>query len=164
MLRVSTDCATSVQQVAAPGLGIWTKCNSKIWGVIREDDHRCSRSIYTERPRKVILYDRYGLFYEMAGSLRHSKSRGFGGGGSSSHQLLRFGIPQELYSDQSRNFESRPLQEVLHHPPCTRSRTACWSATSNDRGCRIPPEDERLPVFCPSLQVIYSRHYWLDTN
>jgi hypothetical protein len=48
--------------------------------------------------------------------------------------LCRFGIPQELHSDQGRNFESHLLQEVLQHLKVSktraRSRTAWWSAIS----------------------------------
>jgi hypothetical protein len=50
--------------------------------------------------------------------------------------VASFGIPQELHSDQGRNFDSRLLQEVLQRlrvrrapRTCTRSRTAWWSAT-----------------------------------
>jgi hypothetical protein len=41
-----------------------------------------------ERPRKPIPRYRYGLLYEVAGSLCHSQSRGLDSGGSSSHQLV----------------------------------------------------------------------------
>jgi hypothetical protein len=57
-------------------------------GAVREDSHRCSRSLPTEQPRKSMRPDPYGIFYIVAGSLRHSESKGFDGGRSAGHQLL----------------------------------------------------------------------------
>jgi hypothetical protein len=42
----------------------------------------------TEWPRKLIPPDRYGLFYQLAGSLSHSQPRGFNRGRSAGYQLL----------------------------------------------------------------------------
>jgi hypothetical protein len=41
----------------------------------RKNSHRCSSAFPTERPGKPIPPDHYGLFYEVAGSVRHSESR-----------------------------------------------------------------------------------------
>jgi hypothetical protein len=40
------------------------------------------------RPANTVPPDRYGLFYEVPGNLRHSQSRGFDSGGSASYELL----------------------------------------------------------------------------
>jgi transposase InsO family protein len=37
--------------------------------------------------------------------------------------FCRFGIPQELHSDQDRNFESRLLQEILQRVGVNKTRT-----------------------------------------
>lgn len=74
-----TQCYT-----CAASLGPRTKNR----GPVRKESHRCSRALLTERPKKPIPPDRCGLFYNVAGSLRHSQSGGFGSGGRSGYQLL----------------------------------------------------------------------------
>jgi hypothetical protein len=88
----------------------------------------------TEQSRKPKPSDRYGLFYQVAGSLRHFQSRAFGCGGSASYQLFcRFRVPRELHTYQGRNFAFRLMQEVLQRLEVSKTvgtATPCSSATS----------------------------------
>lgn len=52
------------------------QCQGPVW----KGSHKCSRAFPTEQPKKHLLLDCCGLFYQVAGSLRHSKSRGFDSG------------------------------------------------------------------------------------
>jgi hypothetical protein len=72
----------------AVGRGSRTRNRGQCRGTIRKDNHRCRRAIPTKRPRKLIPPDRYGLFYEVAGILSHSQSKGFDSSGSAGYQLL----------------------------------------------------------------------------
>jgi hypothetical protein len=80
-------------------------------GPVRKDSHQRSTVLSTERPRKPMPPDCYGLFCEVAGSSGHSQS-------GVAEVLLtyfscRFGVPFVLHSDQGRNFESRLVHKVL---------------------------------------------------
>jgi transposase InsO family protein len=74
------------------------------WGLIWKDTHRRGRALLTKQPRKTIPSYCYGIFLQVARSLRHSNQEA-----STLAEAL------ELHSDQGRNFESRLLQEVLQH-------------------------------------------------
>jgi transposase InsO family protein len=102
------------------------------WGPVRKDSHRCNTALATEGPRKPIPPDRYGLLNQVAGSLRHSQSRGFDGGGSASYQLFCcLEVPRELHSDQGRNFLSRLIQEVFQRLGVSKTRTTAQHSHSN---------------------------------
>jgi hypothetical protein len=77
---MSRSCA------ASRGPRTWNraKCISTTSRYVRKHSHRCSRVLPTEQPRKPISPDGYGLFYEVAGSLRHSQSGGFNSNRSAS--------------------------------------------------------------------------------
>jgi transposase InsO family protein len=77
--------------------------------------------------------------------------------------FCRFGIPRELHSDQSRNFESRLLQEILKRLGVSKTRTTPLHPQSDgmvERYIKTAAEhlgkvvashqrdwDERLPLF-----------------
>jgi hypothetical protein len=69
-------------------------------GPFLKDSHPCRRVLLSERPRKLIPSNRYGLFSQIAGSTRHSRLRVPDSGGSAGTNFCRFGVPRELYSDQ----------------------------------------------------------------
>jgi transposase InsO family protein len=118
MLRSSAGIATPVQTVAAPESEIGAKCRSTTSGPVREDSHRCSRTLQTERPRKPTPPDLYGLFYaipnEEVSTLSEVVVTKF---------FCRFGVQRELHRDQGRNFGSRLLQEVLPRLGVSKTRT-----------------------------------------
>jgi transposase InsO family protein len=75
----------------------------------------------------------------------------------------RFGVPQELHSDQGRNFESRLMQEILQRLGVDKTRTTPLHPQSDgmvERYIRTVEDhlqkvvtshqrdwDERLPIF-----------------
>jgi hypothetical protein len=79
---------------------------------VREDNHQCSRSISTERPRKPIPPESHRLFYEVAYAIPNQEASKVAEA-LVTNFFYHLGIPQELHSDQGRNFKSRLLQEVL---------------------------------------------------
>jgi hypothetical protein len=53
---------------------IGPKCISTMSGPRSKGSYQCSRALPKERPRKPISPDRYGLFYQVTGSVHHSQS------------------------------------------------------------------------------------------
>jgi hypothetical protein len=76
-------------------------------GPVRKDSGRCSRDLPTERPRKPIPPDRYGIFTMRTETYSIPKEET-----STVAELLVtnlfccFGVPRELRSDQGSNFKS----------------------------------------------------------
>jgi transposase InsO family protein len=93
--------------------------------------------------------------------------------------FCRFGIYQELHSDQSRNFESRLLREIMQRLRVSKTHSTPLHPQSDgmvERYIKTVEEhlrkivaslqrdwDERLPLSI-SLQGIHSRQYGLDTS
>jgi hypothetical protein len=111
----------------------------KRWGAVRRDSNWCSRTLSTELPRKPIPPNRYGLFYEMAGSLRYSQSRGFNHSRSPGYELLlrvrlitSYTVIRAVTSNLICYRKFYSASEWANRPPgpCTSSRTVWWSATS----------------------------------
>jgi hypothetical protein len=71
-------------------------------------------------PRKPIPPDRYELFYQMAGNLRHSQLKGLDSGGSASYQFLRSTAGATEW--RGSNFESRLIQ-ILQRLGVKKTRT-----------------------------------------
>jgi hypothetical protein len=179
MLRSAAGSATPVQPVADPNHESGPNASVQCWGPVRKDSHRCSRGLPIKRSRKLIPPDRRGLFYEVAGSLRHAESRALTGAEVMiTNFFCRFSGPRQLHRDQGRNFKSHLIQEVfampeskqdMHHAPATAIGRHARALYQNGQGAptegrRITPEGlgHKTIHLPPCLQSIYSRHYKFD--
>jgi hypothetical protein len=88
LLRNGAGSATTLESVTGQSQKSGPNTSVQRRDPVRKDTHRCSMALPTERPRKLIAPDRYGLVYQVAGSLSHSQTRGFYSGGRASYQLL----------------------------------------------------------------------------
>jgi hypothetical protein len=142
-------------------------------GAVRKDSHLCSRAFFTERPRKPIPPDRYGLFHELpeAGAIPNLE-------GSTVAETLvpnfPFGVSRELHNEQCRNFGSRLIQ--LGFASCGIGQTHhaftheigrvvelyVQTVEEHVRSHRIRGTGTRIPIFLLAYRVL--RHYGLDTS
>jgi hypothetical protein len=141
----------------------------KCRGTIRRDSHWRSWALAKERPRKPISPGRYGLFYEVAGSLRHSQSRGFSSDVCASYKLIlslwnstgatKWPWTWFRVSSDTEGFATPGSEQDAHQAPETAVGRHGGALHQNSR--LIPPEiwDARLPIF-----LLAYRTYTHDTT
>ena len=96
-----------------------------------------------------------GLLDEMDGGVPDTQSHGVYGGlrpGVSVHVTVW--IPQQIHSDQGREFEGALFQEMCNLLQIDKTRTTPWRPCSNgargefqsDPGCHATPDDQQAPA------------------
>jgi hypothetical protein len=111
----------------------WTQKSGPSSSVQRHDPIQ-KNSHPTEQPGKLIPPDRYGLFYQVAGSLRHSQPRGFDSDGSSASVYRRSYIAGPLLrvSCDTGGFATPGSEQDAYHTPASANKTA-WSRATSKR-------------------------------
>jgi hypothetical protein len=94
------------------------------WGPIRKNNHRYSRTLPTERPRKPIPPERYGLFpkWPKAFAIPNQEAPTVAEA-LVTNLFCRFRVPREIHSDQGRKFESRLIPGCFERVGVSKTRT-----------------------------------------
>jgi hypothetical protein len=96
----------------------------KLWSAVLKGSNWCSRTVFTEQPRKPIPPDRYGLFTKCPEAYAiPNKEASTIAEALVTNSYCRFGNPRELHSDEGRNFKSHLLQEILQPLGLSKTRT-----------------------------------------